>query len=455
MKNAIESITPNQDVTMINNERLMLPNSWQTYIGIMAESTTKKNQRWFSIYVPEFLPTHTGDVQPDYKEEDATIQNVWPGKPVAEEGKMQNRLTGVQDGGPVKVTKTIRADYWGWNPYEDVPTMYRDMQVLVINFANLDRWFWIPLERDRSYKTFEHIRFSANNIALTNKNPYEDDAAKDKTEVYKRNTALYKDPTNENKDKETTYYLEIDTKYHKHVKIHTNHSDGELFDYTFEINAQDHKVEIHDECVDKSQPNNTIIMESKPDENTLGRIKLQNAANCTLLMDGEDMTINVPRNFKFIVGGDVHKTVFGNEMEQTFKDKEGTVYGHEKKEVRLDYEAKYKMNYREGVEMNKEVNVQGQHQERQASRQTFSGVASWMSQGSWSLGTEQLLIKADMTNMQYRIGQIDFTTLFLTAKSAVTIFGAHVLQISSSMLWYIPMHMVLPMIPIVTHTLIF
>ncbi len=442
---------------MINNEHLMMPNRWQTYIGIMAESTTKKNQRWFSIYVPEFLPTHTGDVQPDYEEEDAKVQNVWQGKPVAEDGKMQNQLTPVEDGGPVKVTKTIRADYWGWSPYEDVPTMYRDMQVLVINFANLDRWFWIPLERDRSYKTFEHIRFSASNIALTNKNKYQDEQDKDKTEIWKRNTSLSKDDKEENKDKETTYYLEIDTKYHKHVKIHTNHSDGEEFDYTFEIDAKNHKVEIHDECVDKSQPNNTIILESRPDpeEEVLGRIKLQNANGTTLLMNGVDMTIYVPRNLKLNVDGDFLKNVRGNEMEETLLDKNETIHGNSKRDIALDAETLYRQNYREGVAMNKEVNVQGQHQERQASRQTISGVATWASKGSWSLGTEQMLIKADITNMQCRFGQIDFTTLLLTAKTAMTLFGVHVLQISSSMLWYIPMHMVLPMVPIVTHTLIF
>ena len=440
---------------MINNERPMLPNRWQTYIGIMAESTEHKNQRWFSIYIPEFLPTHTGDVQPGFTEEDAKVNNVWTGKPVAEEGKMQNQLTPVEDGGPVKVSKTIRADYWGWNPYEDVPTMYRDMQVLVLNFANTDRWFWIPLERDRSYKTFEHIRFSANNIALTNKKPYEDLEPKDKTEIFKRNTALYKKDQEEDKDKETTYYIEIDTKYAKHVKIHTNHSDGEKFDYTFEINANKHFVEIHDECVDKSQPNNTIILESKPEDGVKGRIKLQNADNCTLLMNGQDMTINVPRNLKLEVGGDFFKEVQGNETTITKKDHHSTVEGKENVKVVGQTEHKYENNYREGVGINKEVNVQGQHQERQASRQTITGVATWESEGSWSVVTGQLLIKATNTFMQSKMAEFNYDALVVTAKSAMYFFGASILQISSSMLWYIPLHMVIPMIPIVTHTAIF
>lgn len=440
---------------MINNESMMMPNRWQTYMGIMAESTTFKNQRWFSIYIPEFLPTHTGDVQPDFEEQDAKVQNVWPGKPVAEEGKMQNQLTPVEDGGKVKVTKTIRADYWGWNPSEDVPTMYRDMQVLVINFANLDRWFWIPLERDRSYKTFEHIRFSANNIALTNKNPYQDEQDKDKTEVYKRNTALYKDDTEENKDKETTYYLEIDTKYHKHVKIHTNHSDGEKFDYTFEIDTVNQFVEIHDEAVDKSQPNNTIILESKPDGKLKGRIKLQNAAGTTILLNDEDMDIHVPRNLKLEVGGDFHKRIQGNEIEETIKDHHSTVVGQESRTVDGQVNMKYGADVVEGIGGNKEVDICGQHQERQAARQTISGVATWESEGSWTLGTNMAIVKTQSFTMQSKTGIFNFDYLTVTAKKAVYLIGNSILQISSSMLWYIPMNMVLPMIPIVSHTAIF
>lgn len=440
---------------MINNESMLMPNRWQTYIGVMTESTTFKNQRWFGVYVPEFLPTHAGDVQPDYVEQDATVKNVWSGKPVAEEGKMRNLLTAVDDCGKVKVTKTIRADYWGWNPSEDVPTMYRGMQVLLINFANLDRWYWIPLERDRSYKTFEHIRFSANNIALTNKNAYQDAKDEDKTEIYKRNTALFKDDRIENENKETTYYLEIDTKYHKHVKIHTSHSDGEEFDYTFEIDTEKQFVEIHDKCVDGSQLNNTIILESRPDKDTKGRIKLQTAARTTFLLNGEDMEISVPRNLKIDVGGDFFKRVNGNELNSTRKDSHDLVFGNYKRQVKGETAFKYEGNVVEGVTKNKSVGIMGQHQEKQASRQTISGVASWESEGSWSLGTGSTKIKTDSMALDAKIGAFNIDHFTMHAKKALYVIGSFSMQIVSSMICYVPYHAYIPMIPVISHTLIF
>ena len=128
---------------------------------------------------------------------------------------------------------------------------------------------------------------------------------------------------------------------------------------------------------------------------------------------------------------------------------------HEKKKIIGNAETQYCSNYREGVMINKEVNILGQHQERQASRQTTSGVSSWISKGSWSIGTEQLLIKANTTNMQSNYATFIFTELFCSAKNAMHTFRTHALHIASSMTWYIPMNMILPMIPAITHTAIF
>lgn len=437
---------------MVNNDSMLMPTRWQTYIGIMTESTTFKNQRWFGVYIPEFMPKHAGDVQPDYKEEDVNLGNVWTGKPTPDESKARNILNPTSIDTKVKVTKTVRADYWGWNPSEDVPTMYRDMQVLVINFANLDRWYWIPLERDRSYKTFEHIRFSANNVAVTNKTKYQSKDNDDKTDVYVRNTALGNDG---NEDKETTYYLEIDTRYKKHVKIHTNHSDGELFDYTFEIDPQKHTIEIHDKCVDKSQPNNTIILESKPDSETKGRIKLQTAGGATFLLNGEDMSISVPRNLKIDVGGDFFKRVRGNEMNSAWKDSHDLIFGNYVKTVDGETQLKYRKSVAEGIAENKLVNIVGSHQEKQYSRQTISNYASWESVKTWNVGTESTTMKAKTFSLDSNSATLTLKSLTVYAKNVYCILGSLTGTVITRMLLYIPYHISIPMIPFITHTLIF
>ena len=44
---------------MINS---LVENQWQLYVGILVETTLKKNQRWFHVFIPEMLPIKTGDV---------------------------------------------------------------------------------------------------------------------------------------------------------------------------------------------------------------------------------------------------------------------------------------------------------------------------------------------------------------------------------------------------------
>ena len=100
-------------------------NRWRMFIGIMTESTRKKNQRWFHIYIPEFLPTKTGDITP----EDA-IQKV----------KLKNILTNQTEELDFKITSTVYADYFGITSSLDVPTMNRNMQLLVFNYETTDKW---------------------------------------------------------------------------------------------------------------------------------------------------------------------------------------------------------------------------------------------------------------------------------------------------------------------------
>ena len=260
----------------------LLENRWQMFVGILVESTYKKNQRWFHIFVPELLPTKTGDV-------------------TAEDGKttvkVKNEKNNQTEETNVAVTSTIYADYCGFTTGQDVPTMYRGMQVLTFNRIGTDKWYWIPLERDDAYKTFEHHRISCADIAQTNK------TGSEKDDIEGRDSGLTDD---------NTYFVEIDTKYRKHVLVSTASSDGEEWRYFFKIDADQHTVELWDNCVDGSQPNNTIKIESRPDPETKGRITIQNASGNSIIMQGEDTIVNIPRNLTVNVGGDTMINQVGN-----------------------------------------------------------------------------------------------------------------------------------------------
>ncbi len=75
----------------------LLPNRWQCYVGILTESTVIRNQRKFHVFVPEFLPTKTGNVDSNDLEMSVSL---W------------NEITQSQEEANVKITSTIIADYF-------------------------------------------------------------------------------------------------------------------------------------------------------------------------------------------------------------------------------------------------------------------------------------------------------------------------------------------------------
>ena len=335
----------------------LLPNRWQDYIGIMVESTATKNQRWFNIFVPEFLPMKMGDVSNETGAFEVSLKNI---------------LTDKTEKSKIDVSATIYADYFGAIlTSHDVPTMYRGMQVLVLNYASTDKWYWLPLERDDNYKTFEHVRVYCADEAKTNKGEGERD------DIESRKKGLTDD---------NTYFVEIDTKYAKHVMVSTAASDGEEWRYFFKIDAEAHTVELWDNCVDGSQPNNTFKLESRPDPATLGKWTIQNAAGNSIIMQGEDTMINIPRNLTINVGKDTVINRGGNYTEHVMQNYTLIVDGAESMTNIGPVNHIMKDNYHEVVGESKFVEVVKTHQETQMNRTTTSTNASWQSV-NWSLTT--------------------------------------------------------------------
>lgn len=275
---------------------------WRVFIGYLAESTGYRNQRTFHIYVPEYLPTLTGDITPETATHTVEVTNV-----------MTNQKESVN----VQTATTITAEYLGVLTSRTVPTMYKNQQVLVLNFATDDRFFWLPLERDDYMRTFEQIRFSALDQAITNKSAAIGD------DVEGKQAGITDD---------NTYFFEIDTKYHKHILLSTSATDGEDWRYFFKIDTNSRSVEIWDQSVkDKSIPSNSIKLESQPIPGCRGRIKLENASGTSITLEDKNMAIHVPKNLEFYVGGNLVTHVEGT-TSSSFKGSVGTtmmdVYHH-------------------------------------------------------------------------------------------------------------------------------
>lgn len=272
--------------------------------GYLAESTITKNQRTLHVYVPALTPMRNGDVTEKGSTTTVDVFNV---------------MTQSREISNVHLSRTIEAEYLGFQSGREVPDMYKGQQVLVINYARGDHWFWVPLDRDDYVKTFEHTRLRCADIGVIHKTLADGKVAL--TEDQERQQAL---------DDDNTYFLEIDTKYHKRILLSTAASDGEKYRYFIRMDAKDHILELWDSIsskdgkTDNSKPHNTIRIESDPKTVTgsimQGRITVQNEAGTTLLLEDKDMkvivpqdlTINVGRNVITHVNGSSSTTVGGN-----------------------------------------------------------------------------------------------------------------------------------------------
>lgn len=313
------------------------------YWGVLAESTTKKNQRTLHVFVPALTPLRNGDVSD--KGSVVTMD-------------MFNIMTQSREKTDIHLSRTIEAEYFGFATGQDVPDMVKGQQVLVLNYARGDNWFWMPLERDDFLKTFEHFRVHCADIATVHKNV--EQGATPETE---REVALTDD---------NTYFLEIDTKYRKHVLISTASTDGEKYRYFFKIDATDHSVEIWDTLSsDPAASHNTFKIESDPKLSTgeiiHGRITLQNESGTTMILEGPDLKINVPRDLSIKVGGktimhhtddvivnllkDLHVIITGNVFKQ--------ILGFVKKEIVGLYEALFHMGRNQEVQTADVLSVVG------------------------------------------------------------------------------------------------
>ena len=252
----------------------------QIFRGVIVEDTAKKNQRDFHIYCPELLPNKTGDITRE---------------PAIEEIELHNELNNQTIKARVKFTPVIEATYLGFETSKSVPTMWRGQQVLVLNFFNNDKFYWIPIEETDSVRQFEHIRFSCANRAITTKKL----------------------------DDDNTYFLEIDTKYRKHVWIHLAPSDGESYGYDFKIDANAHSIELTDQDSKTGKLSNTIKIDS-----SIPRIFLQNSSKTSIELNDQDLNITVPRDMKINVDRDIGLHVKRNAFQQIDKDAESHIIGN-------------------------------------------------------------------------------------------------------------------------------
>lgn len=196
----------------------MVESKWLKYLGYSLTEITSRNMTQLEVVCPEFTPLITG-----IPTTDVSMQHV----------ELMNLATGAKYTKKVGTTNVIVAEYWGSIVNQDVPDVVQGEQVMLLNQAGMDTFYWYPIGRDLYKRINEHIRFSCANKAGDHTAPLTDS---------------------------NTYYAEIDTKYHKRIILTTSKSNGEKFFYTILMDADNNRLSLADDV------GNTIFIDSVKDQ---------------------------------------------------------------------------------------------------------------------------------------------------------------------------------------------
>lgn len=224
-----------------------MANNFSIYVGIAVEDKPL-DSREIKVYIRELIPYSGGKLEDTTRTETYSIKND-------------------QDAtisGNVDTTNCIIADYFGVETNRAFPPdIVKGEQVLVFRYSDEDRYYWVCAGRDDNLRRGELHRIQISD-----------------------DMHIVKELTEHN-----TYFLEMDTKVAKRIRIETSKSDGEDFEYRIIIDAKNDFVQITDDI------GNRMEIFSKPK-----RVKLTNAVGATVDLLKEDIFILAPRDIHVKAG---------------------------------------------------------------------------------------------------------------------------------------------------------
>lgn len=216
--------------------------NFNIFVGIAVEDKVL-NSRILKVYVKELNPFMDG------KLEDLSSEETF----VIEDDILDSSVKGT-----VTTTNHKTCEYFSLDTNRVFPPdIVKGEQVLIFQYQDNDLYYWVSMGRDDRLRKGELMR-----IAVS------DDMSTDKT-----------------LDDLNTYFLELDTKIHKRIRIVTNKSDGEDFKYEFVIDAKNNFMSMTDD------KNNQVIIESD-----IPRVKLQNNNGTLLDLNKDDAFVVCPRD---------------------------------------------------------------------------------------------------------------------------------------------------------------
>lgn len=181
-----------------------MSNNFKVFYGLAVEDRASKS-RMIKVFLREMSPFAGGDIGD--KTQNETFSTV------DEKGN--------KTPGKVSTTNCIVADYFGMNSNSAFPPdIVAGEQVIVLQYADEDKYYWMSAGRDDNMRKGELARWSVSNDKSTSK------------ELSEANT----------------YFAELDTKLAKRIRLHTSKSNGEAFGYDIVIDAANSNINITDDA---------------------------------------------------------------------------------------------------------------------------------------------------------------------------------------------------------------
>jgi hypothetical protein len=134
------------------------------------------------------------------------------------------------------------------------PDVRRGEAVMIYQFANADKYYWMTLKEDSKLRKLETVVYAFSGT----KNEGKDTSAED------------------------SYYLEVST-HRGVVHFHTSKANGEPFEYDIQINAKDGNISITDDA------GNYFQLDS-----TGSSLRLQNSSGSSFEVNKENVTVELP-----------------------------------------------------------------------------------------------------------------------------------------------------------------
>lgn len=224
------------------------PSEWKEYIGISKTTITNGETTEIEVFLPEFMPAHSGEVPVEHGSIKVKIEDI---------------LREANYEGSVILTKVVKATYMGRDNFT-VPCIHEGELLRIYNYGGSYEFYWMPMGRNNGNRRNERMRW----FVADEKKTLKEDGSGEVKEL----------------NDDNTYFIEMNTNDGlKRIHIATTRSDGELFSYDILINCVEYVLSISDS-------DGNYMMIDTP--NTI--IRLQNRLLSIVELDKEVINIIAP-----------------------------------------------------------------------------------------------------------------------------------------------------------------